>query len=385
MKIRIIVLWLLTLAWTAGTHAGDLNVGGNLGVASNLTAQAVVVKNLAATTLAVTSVTLGGETRSNWPSGPTAVGVVDLPTAVLDFMQPGQLYRYTLTGDTTWVFTNHVAGRQVWLQVAQDSTGGWENTWPANLLWPADGAHNGSTSQNCWSVFKVLDNGSAWLAQAEGLSYRLPCGTNCQCALQFDGRQNSVSLGSLFGTVPPAITIEMWVKGAAPTKAGNYLFSMVDLANSLSIDGAGQLVGGVATDAGTHLQTVPGNIMDGNWHHVALVWDGARQRLYVDGVKKATTSIGGSLKISPAYLGAPTGAGPVTGTMDEVRLSKIARYTDTFSPACGWTTDANTVALWHLNEGRGTTVTDSSGHGHNGTLHGAPTPTWVDGVTCGKP
>ena len=83
--------------------------------------------------------------------------------------------------------------------------------------------------------------------------------------------------------------------------------------------------------------------------------------------------------------GAPTGAGPVTGTMDEVRLSKIARYTDTFSPACGWTTDANTVALWHLNEGRGTTVTDSSGHGHNGTLHGAPTPTWVDGVTCGKP
>jgi len=125
--------------------------------------------------------------------------------------------------------------------------------------------------------------------------------------------------------------------------------------------------------------------MDGNWHHVALVWDGARQRLYVDGVKKATSSIGGSLKISQAYLGAPAGAGPLTGTMDEVRLSKIARYTDTFLPACVWTTDTNTVALWHLNEGRGTTITDSSGYGHNGTLHGAPAPTWVDGVTCGKP
>ena len=385
MKICIIILWLLTLAWPGGARAGDLNVGGNLGVASNLTAQAVVVRNLAATTLAVTTVTLGGETRSNWPSSATAVGAVDLPTAVLDFMQPGQLYRYTLTGDTTWVFTNHVAGRQVWLQVAQDSTGGWANTWPANLLWPADGAHNGSTSQNCWSVFKVLDNGTAWLAQAEGLSYRLPCGTNGQCALQFDGRQNSVSLGSLFGAVPSAITIEMWVKGAAPTKAGNYLFSMADLANSLSIDGTGQLVGGVATDAGTRLQTVPGNILDGNWHHVALVWDGARQRLYVDGVKKVTTSIGGSLKISPAYLGAPAGAGPLTGSIDEVRLSQIARYTDNFLPACGWTTDANTVALWHLNEGRGTTVTDSSGYGHNGTLHGAPAPTWMDGVTCGKP
>jgi len=118
MKIRIIVLWLLTLAWPGGARAGDLNVGGNLGVASNLTAQAVVVRNLAATTLAVTTVTLGGETRSNWPSGPTVVGAVDLPTAVLDFMQPGQLYRYTLTGDTTWVFTNHVAGRQVWLHLS---------------------------------------------------------------------------------------------------------------------------------------------------------------------------------------------------------------------------------------------------------------------------
>ena len=34
--------------------------------------------------------------------------------------------------------------------------------------------------------------------------------------------------------------------------------------------------------------------------------------------------------------------------------------------------DENTIALWLFNEGRGDTVTDSSGHGHNGVFDGNP-------------
>gem|GEM_PF-4959447 len=48
-----------------------------------------------------------------------------------------------------------------------------------------------------------------------------------------------------------------------------------------------------------------------------------------------------------------------------------------FTPATSFTSDGNTVALWHLNEGSGTSATDSSGNGHTGTLTGSPTPTWV--------
>jgi hypothetical protein len=44
-------IWLVVVG---GARAGDLNVVGNVNVASNLTA---------------TSVSLGGQTRSNWPSG----------------------------------------------------------------------------------------------------------------------------------------------------------------------------------------------------------------------------------------------------------------------------------------------------------------------------
>ena len=376
----------MTLMWTGRTRAGDLNVVGNLFVASNLTAQVLVAGNLTANLLAVNQVTLSGETRTNWP-GNDAGSAVELAAAVLDLAQPGQLFRYTLNSDTVWAFTNHVAGRQVWLQVMQDSTGGWKNTWPAKLLWPAGSAHNGSVSQNCFSVFKILDNGTAWLAQAEGLSYLLPCATNCQWALQFDGHQNYVNLGSLFGSAPAAITIEMWLKGDASTKASSYLFTMSDVpgfSSSLAVDSVGRLLGCVATDAGSHLQTVAGNLMDGNWHHVALVWDGAKQRLYVDGEKKATTNLGGTLKISNAYLGARAGANPFIGTIDEVRLSKVARYVGAFTPDCVLAADTNTVGLWHFSEGAGTTVADSSGNGHTGTLQGALAPTWVDGMTCGK-
>ena len=373
---RIVFALLLTLMWTGGTRAGDLNVVGNLFVASNLTA------NL----LTANQVTLSGETRTNWPGNDTG-SAVELSAAVLDLAQPGQLFRYTLKSDTVWVFTNHVAGRQIWLQVMQDSTGGWKNIWPTKLLWPVGSAHNGSISQNCFSVFKIMDNGTAWLGQAEGLSYQLPCSTNCQWALQFDGHQNFVSLGSLFGSAPAAITIEMWVKGNAPTTTSGYLFSMSDVpgfSGALAVDSVGRLLGGVATDAGSHLQTVAGNLMDGNWHHVALVWDGAKQRLYVDGDKKATTNLGGTLKINNAYIGARAGANPFTGTIDEVRLSKVARYVAAFTPDCVLAADANTVGLWHFGEGDGTMVADSSGNGHTGTLQGALVPTWVDGMTCGK-
>jgi len=240
---RTIIFALITIAW-AGANAGDLNVVGNVNVASNL---------------AASTMTLGGTTLGAWPSA-AATGAVVLTTAVLDFTQPGQLFQYTLTANATWVFTNHAAGRQVWLQVAQDMNGNWNNLWPAGLLWSSGQAANVTATANHFSVISILDNGSSWLAQVEGLDYSVPCVTNCK----FDGSQNYVSVGSLFGSAPSAITIEMWVNGAVPTKAANYLFSMSDtttFSDLLFIDSAGQFGAYVTTDAGATSQTVSGSLM----------------------------------------------------------------------------------------------------------------------------
>ncbi|MCK5557098.1 MAG: LamG domain-containing protein, partial [Candidatus Hydrogenedentes bacterium] len=59
-------------------------------------------------------------------------------------------------------------------------------------------------------------------------------------------------------------------------------------------------------------------------------------------------------------------AGPTypsySGFLDEIRLSDIARYTGPFTPPNGpFTTDGNTVALFHFDEGRGDSINDSSG------------------------
>ena len=37
------------------------------------------------------------------------------------------------------------------------------------------------------------------------------------------------------------------------------------------------------------------------------------------------------------------------------------------------------TALWHFDEGTGTTTSDATTNGHTGTLKGGPLPTWVAG------
>ena len=60
------------------------------------------------------------------------------------------------------------------------------------------------------------------------------------------------------------------------------------------------------------------------------------------------------------------------GRIDEVRISNVARYTATFTPQTTiFSTDASTVALYHLDEGTGQTLADASGNNRNGVLVGA--------------
>jgi hypothetical protein len=68
------------------------------------------------------------------------------------------------------------------------------------------------------------------------------------------------------------------------------------------------------------------------------------------------------------------------GQLDEVRLSNIARYSTSFTPAERHEPDEHTLALYHFDVGQGDVLTDSSRNGHHGTIHGA---TWVQ--TDGTP
>jgi serine/threonine protein kinase/Leucine-rich repeat (LRR) protein len=115
-------------------------------------------------------------------------------------------------------------------------------------------------------------------------------------------------------------------------------------------------------------------------HRLAAVYDGAKIRLFVDGKLAATSDLGGEYLPSdlPLIIGAsPEGQGidyPFTGTLDEVRISKTARYMADYNPTDRLPSDPDTLAMYHFDDGSGDVLKDSSGHSRHGKITGA---TWV--------
>ncbi|MBT6157241.1 MAG: SUMF1/EgtB/PvdO family nonheme iron enzyme, partial [Planctomycetaceae bacterium] len=115
---------------------------------------------------------------------------------------------------------------------------------------------------------------------------------------------------------------------------------------------------------------------------ISCVFDGNEIRLYIDG--KAQIERQKVLDPRNSPLKFLIGANPNTdgtnmerfaGTIDEVRISSVARYSDDFTPAVRFAPDEQTVALYHFDEGVGDVVKDASGNGHHGTIVGAK---WVN-------
>jgi len=142
-----------------------------------------------------------------------------------------------------------------------------------------------------------------------------------------------------------------------------------------------------------------GSNVQGKWVHWALTVNRTTNQAsyYLNGTKVVTVDIsattgslanGENLQVVghtsvPSYR--------ADGIVDEVRISNTVRYDPGNNFAVGQkvfnppvenlTSDANTMGLWHLDEGTGQTVGDSSSYANNGTL--GPTagaeaqdPTW---------
>ena len=104
------------------------------------------------------------------------------------------------------------------------------------------------------------------------------------------------------------------------------------------------------------------------WYHIALVKQGSRVILYLNGSEAARQEMAdGDFKWIEAdfYLGNYNGSASswFKGWMDEIRISRVARYTGNFTVAsAAFSNDKDTILLIHA-EGsdNSTTLTDSSG------------------------
>lgn len=107
----------------------------------------------------------------------------------------------------------------------------------------------------------------------------------------------------------------------------------------------------------------------GRWHHLAGVRDGKQARLYIDGKLVATSEGDGMRRRNslPLFIGADVdGKGKATshftGRIDEVRISRAARYRgDRFEPQRRHESDAATALLLHMDRQHGPWTADSSG------------------------
>jgi hypothetical protein len=150
-----------------------------------------------------------------------------------------------------------------------------------------------------------------------------PSGGMVEGAIELDGVDDCVIIGSFPNPTGGPFSVLAWVKGGAP---GQVILSQIGGVNWLCTD---SLEGNLKTELkgtgrGANELLSQTTITDDNWHRIGLVWDGSHRTLYVDGVAVAEdtqTDLGASE--NGLYIGAGTAMEPGSywsGLIDDVRI-----------------------------------------------------------------
>ena len=127
------------------------------------------------------------------------------------------------------------------------------------------------------------------------------------------------------------------------------------------------------------VKSPPAALRPGQWHHVAGVFDGTEVRCYLDGKLLARAPGRGTRKTNKLslFVGADPGSNGkpssfFAGCLDEVRISKVARYEgESFPPPARHARDADTVWLLPCDADFGPWAIDTSGQHAHGQRRGS--------------
>lgn len=207
-------------------------------------------------------------------------------------------------------------------------------------------------------------------------------------ALQFNGTTSYVQVNdSASLRIPTNLTVEAWIK---PTTVASYRDIVGKNNFELAVEplNGGFRVRFEAATNGSWRGVASGQFALNQWYHVAGTYDGTTMRLFVNGAQVATKATTGNIDTlaNPLYIATVDRSGDYfAGTIDEVRVSNVVRYTGAFTIApTPFAPDAGTRGLWHFDERSGSTVADASGNGNTGTLMNNPAWTADTPVTTGQ-
>jgi hypothetical protein len=269
--------------------------------------------------------------------------------------------------------------------------------------WVNGGANNGVVIAHATNTNGIdfASSETATLAQRPRLNVTYLPPNSLQTALDFDGVNDYVTMGTGPSLGLAQFTVEAWIKRLGPgqsTGSGSGGITMIPIiakgrgeSDGTNVD-CNYFFGLRASDGvlgadfedmatGANHPVVGATPVSSNvWHHVAASYDGTTWRLYLDGALEATLAANATPRadsiqhfgIGTAMNSTGVAAGFFDGMIDEVRVWNHARPLSQIQS--GMTAPivqaSGLVGRWGLDEGNGPVAGNSAGS-TNGTINGA--------------
>jgi len=203
-------------------------------------------------------------------------------------------------------------------------------------------------------------------------------------ALEFNGNTSQIQVpNSGLNPVGNSISFSFWFKLNVVGAIGTFIFQ--DQKYNASLDALGRIIFTVYTPSAKSVNSGVGSrILDTDWHHVALTYNGLEMKIFLDGLQRVYNPNSGNLQSSTSdvYIGRQPAVNSYDGIIDEFLIydraisntEVLQIFGSTPSPNTG---SGNLVSHWKFDENAGSIANDSKGS-NAGTVSGA---SWQSGIS----
>jgi hypothetical protein len=257
------------------------------------------------------------------------------------------------------------------------------NTDPLITSVPSINALDGSLYE--YSVYSSDADGDDIVVTATTKPDWLSVSNNNSNFLNFDGDYDYVELPEL-GDPVDAMTVQFWLKKSVNSDVafimGQTGWSDQYLHLDVTDDSDGQKIN-FSINNGGYSSSEDNVVVDDGWHNIAVTYENSTIKFYYDGNPWGEVQNNGSLiNINGFRLGNHFNDSRwLSGNLDNYAIWSIALSESEVQSNMNTALtgdEPGLIGYWNFDESEGTTLTDLSGNGNNGTIYGA---TWESSST----